>query len=619
MKRFNILLTLAIAFSMVAFAQNAPKGKMLQLPKMTKQTTKAMTFQAPHRAAPPATATVETDWVIEGGYINNNTSYTNENDISVAFDGNDVYVQGMVFLCPDAWLVGTISEDGQTVTFANGQYAGMYNGEMIYACGSTDGSSMDDIKFNYDAEAKKLELTNYYLENTDTESFALYFYSYDLVLHKDLSQPVPTNVTVDPSNTSAIIGWTENGDATSWNLRYRKLPEKLNRLWDFETVDQLEDWMVVDNDNDSICWEWANAGYNTHSGNGVMISASYDNDSKTALNPDNWLISPAIEMGGHASFWYRGQDPSYCGEVFAVYVFAGDQLTSLDDFVKIGDDVTATGEFQEYTIDLSQYQGYGCIAIRHYNVSDMFCLNIDDFCVEVPGGEYPGEWQVIEGVTNPYTLENLTPDAYYQVEVQAVGTDVSDWTAPVTFPTTPVYMLGGDDQGWDCTNGKKFEYDAEYNIYILHYTFPAETNYFGFTTRLAENNDQGGWDYIEPYRFGAVAEGENFIYYDDQYDGKPLDLTWDAYKAFQIGAGEYYIAIDLTSKKVMLSKVVPAHDYEVGDVNHDHAVNIADVTALIDYLLGSGSVCETCANVNGDEGINIADVTALIDKLLNNN
>ncbi len=58
-------------------------------------------------------------------------------------------------------------------------------------------------------------------------------------------------------------------------------------------------------------------------------------------------------------------------------------------------------------------------------------------------------------------------------------------------------------------------------------------------------------------------------------------------------------------------------DHAVGDVNHDHTVNIADVTALIDYLLGSGSVCTTCANVNGDDGINIADVTALIDKLLN--
>ena len=59
------------------------------------------------------------------------------------------------------------------------------------------------------------------------------------------------------------------------------------------------------------------------------------------------------------------------------------------------------------------------------------------------------------------------------------------------------------------------------------------------------------------------------------------------------------------------------HEFEVGDVNHEHSVNIADVTALIDYLLGSGNVCTTCANVDGDDGINIADVTALIDKLLN--
>ena len=60
------------------------------------------------------------------------------------------------------------------------------------------------------------------------------------------------------------------------------------------------------------------------------------------------------------------------------------------------------------------------------------------------------------------------------------------------------------------------------------------------------------------------------------------------------------------------------HEYAVGDVNHDHAINIADVTALIDYLLGSGNVCTICGDVNQDHAINIADVTALIDKLLNN-
>jgi hypothetical protein len=56
--------------------------------------------------------------------------------------------------------------------------------------------------------------------------------------------------------------------------------------------------------------------------------------------------------------------------------------------------------------------------------------------------------------------------------------------------------------------------------------------------------------------------------------------------------------------------------FTVGDVNGDGEVNIADVTALIDYLLGSGSVNVDAADINGDSTVNIADVTALIDKLL---
>ena len=60
-----------------------------------------------------------------------------------------------------------------------------------------------------------------------------------------------------------------------------------------------------------------------------------------------------------------------------------------------------------------------------------------------------------------------------------------------------------------------------------------------------------------------------------------------------------------------------AHDYERGDVNHDATVNISDVTALIDYLLGTqDAVCTTCADVNGDGIINISDVTMLIDAIL---
>ena len=52
-----------------------------------------------------------------------------------------------------------------------------------------------------------------------------------------------------------------------------------------------------------------------------------------------------------------------------------------------------------------------------------------------------------------------------------------------------------------------------------------------------------------------------------------------------------------------------------GDVNQDGSVNIADVTELIDILLG-GFEAPAEADCNLDQNVNIADVTALIDYLL---
>jgi hypothetical protein len=58
------------------------------------------------------------------------------------------------------------------------------------------------------------------------------------------------------------------------------------------------------------------------------------------------------------------------------------------------------------------------------------------------------------------------------------------------------------------------------------------------------------------------------------------------------------------------------HEYALGDVNHDKAVDISDVTDLIDYLLGIGDVCTVCADFDEDNEITINDVTSLIDFLL---
>ena len=57
-----------------------------------------------------------------------------------------------------------------------------------------------------------------------------------------------------------------------------------------------------------------------------------------------------------------------------------------------------------------------------------------------------------------------------------------------------------------------------------------------------------------------------------------------------------------------------------GDVNNDNNVSIADVTALIDYLLyhDASAINTDNADCNLDDSISIGDVTALIDYLLNN-
>ena len=196
-------------------------------------------------------------------------------------------------------------------------------------------------------------------------------------------------------------------------------------VWDFEDEAQLDDWMALDNDGDGHNWEYFNnTGLETgrmtaHSGEGLVASASYDKPSSTVLYPDNWLISPVVTLGGGLSFWACGQDPSWAEEVFAVYVCVGNP-SNINDFVKISDDITATGDYVEYQFDLSPYAGQdGCIAIRHYNVHDMFWLNIDDVTIDPDMLVIP----------DPTTPENLT--------------------AEPTATTAAIAWVDNDDNAWN--------------------------------------------------------------------------------------------------------------------------------------------------------------------------
>ena len=60
-------------------------------------------------------------------------------------------------------------------------------------------------------------------------------------------------------------------------------------------------------------------------------------------------------------------------------------------------------------------------------------------------------------------------------------------------------------------------------------------------------------------------------------------------------------------------------DFLLGDVNGDGKITIADVTALVDIILGkdsAGTFNRLAADVNQDSSITIADVTKLVDIIL---
>lgn len=84
------------------------------------------------------------------------------------------------------------------------------------------------------------------------------------------------------------------------------------------------------------------------------------------------------------------------------------------------------------------------------------------------------------------------------------------------------------------------------------------------------------------------------------------------------GCAQAYREASIWKKFQHITETGFPEEFTRGDVNKDNAVNIADVTALIDYLLGgdASTISLGAADVNQDGAVNIADVTALIDYLL---
>lgn len=159
-------------------------------------------------------------------------------------------------------------------------------------------------------------------------------------------------------------------------------------------------WKLIDADGDSHNWQiFTFAGHNSEF---CVSSASYINQ-QGALLPDNYLITPKLTLpnGGKMIYSVSAQDSEWAAEHYSV--LASKTGNNASDFTEVlwEEDLTskaanpvaspndlrdakgmrpAQGAWLQRSVKIPAGTNY--IAFRHYNVTDMYWMNLDNIRIE---------------------------------------------------------------------------------------------------------------------------------------------------------------------------------------------------------------------------------------------
>ena len=270
-----------------------------------------------------------------------------------------------------------------------------------------------------------------------------------VMFHTPDACTTPSNLTAEAAAKTADLSWA--GYTETYNVRYR-VAEHIDAIFsDNFDESNMNQWTTIDADGDGYDWMLATASagvyHNTgvdltgngHNGsNDFVTSGSFSNFAGEALNPDNYLVSPQVALGSTFEFWACAQDAGYPAEVFGVAVSTTGNTTASDfNTIQQWTMTAKSGDWYKYTVDLSAYSGDGYIAIRHFDCTDQFMLNVDDIAYGTPVAA--GEWMNTVVTGNTYTLTGLTPKTPYEWQVQGINCSDAgntDWSEIATFTTT---------------------------------------------------------------------------------------------------------------------------------------------------------------------------------------
>lgn len=282
---------------------------------------------------------------------------------------------------------------------------------------------------------------------------------------------------------------------------------------------RIDCWTFVDADGDGYGWtNEMNPLFEGHNSSSSIASASYI-QGVGALRPNNWLISPEIELPAGQditlSWFEKSQDPSYITEHYSVYISTTGANPS-DFGTPIFSNTISSSGWAQQSVSLNAYRGQTVrIAFRHHNSANHYWLVIDDIridaesdptanCTLLSNDSEMGE--VSGGGT--YTLgESITISATATAHHHFVAWDDGNRENPRTLfltqdtvltalfgiDTFQIQIVSNDLMRGNVTGSGEYAYGA-----MVEATATAYTGY-AFA----------GWDNgigVTPYTFGASAD-----------------------------------------------------------------------------------------------------------------
>ncbi len=316
----------------------------------------------------------------------------------------------------------------------------------------------------------------------------------------------------------------------------------------------LNGWVTLDVDNDNYTWQNSieimapGSGHNYSTACVTSMSWIFG----VILTPDNYLVTAnkyKIDETSKLRFWVCAQDVMAPAEHYGVAVSLANN-DKPEDFITIWEETLTAksgntreqGQWYEKVVDLSDYAGQEIyIALRHFNCSDEFYINVDDISLETTARNNRALLSYQVYLDEELVAENLTKP-YYQHENLVDG-------QKYTTTVVPVYTMGEGHQAsytWRKTACDKFEgvenLTAEYaeGVTNVSWTLPEKAK------AKSDNSRAEAW---LSYDDGEWKESITLL---DNETGSPISFHWGIMfpkEDMAKYAGQYLTKVSLYDKE----------------------------------------------------------------------